>query len=44
MLSAKEDSLCELDCLMEEHMPLEDVEAEIELAEEYRDRIISMKT
>lgn len=38
VLSAKEDSL------LEEHTSLEDVEAETELAEEYRDRIIGMKT
>lgn len=44
MLSAKEDSLCELDCVMEEHTSLEDVEVEIELAGEYRHCIISMKT
>lgn len=44
MLSAKEDSFCEPDGVMEEHASLEDVEAEIELAGEYRYCIISMKT
>lgn len=41
VLSAKEDSLRELDRIAEEHTSLE---AEIELAEDYRDRIIGMKT
>lgn len=44
VLSAKEDSLRELDKIVEEHTSLEDVEAEIELAEEYRDRVIEVKT
>ncbi len=35
VLFAKEDSLCELDRVMEEHTSLDEVEAEIELAEEY---------
>lgn len=43
VLSAKEDSLRELDSIVEKHTSLEDVEAEIELAEEYRDRVIEMK-
>ncbi|KAK0150106.1 hypothetical protein N1851_009131 [Merluccius polli] len=42
VLSAKEDSLRELDRIAEEHTSLDDVEAEIELAEDYRERI--MKT
>ena len=37
VLSAKEDSLRELDSIEEEHTLLEDVEAVIELAEAYRD-------
>ncbi|XP_059418644.1 uncharacterized protein LOC132153278 [Carassius carassius] len=43
VLSAMEDSLRELDSIVEKHTSLEDVEAEIELAEEYRDRVIEMK-
>lgn len=43
MLSAKEDSLCELDREMEEHTLLEDMEVEIELVEKNRDNIIGMK-
>jgi hypothetical protein len=43
VLSAKEDSLRELDSVVEDHTSLVDVEAEIELAEEYRDRVIGMK-
>ena len=44
VLSAKEDSLRQLDRIAEEHTSLDNVEAEIELAEDYRDRIIGMKT
>ncbi|KAK0136087.1 hypothetical protein N1851_028020 [Merluccius polli] len=44
VLSAKEDSLRELDRIAEEQTSLDDVEVEIELAEDYRDRIIGMKT
>ncbi|KAL7881123.1 hypothetical protein SRHO_G00033770 [Serrasalmus rhombeus] len=44
VLLSKEDSLRELDNIVEEHTSLEDVEAEIELAEEYRDRVIEIKT
>lgn len=36
--------MCVLDREVEEHTSLEDVEVEIELAEEYKDRIIGMKT
>lgn len=43
MMSAKEGSLSGLVRVMEEHTSLEDVEAEIKLAEDYRDRIIGMK-
>lgn len=44
VLSAKEDSLSLLDQEIEEFTPLDDVEAETELAEEYKDRIIGMKS
>lgn len=44
VLSAKEDSFCELGRAMEEHMALDEVEAEIELSEDYKDRVICMKT
>lgn len=43
VLAVKEESLCELDKIVEEHTPLDDVEAETELAEDYRDRVIEVK-
>ncbi len=44
ILSAKENSLGELDQDMEELTSMEEVEADIELAEEYRDCIMGMKS